>query len=194
MHKMQPPSEYCTKFNSTFVICLKFVFIEMLDKLIHTQCVGTRLYIGSCLLCELTALQLVSTVTRSDPGSHNRLDLIHSLVPTHFVCIILSSISIKTNFKQITKVELNFVQYSRGRLHFVHDVMLFLPFIHQFIRCYRVCDKSNMKSATFGAGTAYIFGAPKFTPSFQWGSVCTETKMVESKGILFRQVSLCIAS
>ena len=114
MHKMQPPSEYCTKFNSTFVICLKFVFIEMLDKLIHTQCVGTRLYIRSCLLCELTALQLVSTVTRSDPGSHNRLDLIHSLVPTHFVCISLSSISIKTNFKQITKVELNFVQYSEG--------------------------------------------------------------------------------
>ena len=66
------------------------------------------------LLCELTALQLVSTVTRSDPGSHNRLDLIHSLVPTHFVCISLSSISIKTNFKQITKVELNFVQYSEG--------------------------------------------------------------------------------
>ena len=63
---------------------------------------------------ELTASQLVAIVTRSDTGSHNRLDLIQSLVPTHYVCISLSSISIKTNFKQITKVELNFVQYSEG--------------------------------------------------------------------------------
>ena len=34
MHKMQSPWEYCANFNSTLVICLKFVFIEMLDKLI----------------------------------------------------------------------------------------------------------------------------------------------------------------
>ena len=44
----------------------------------------------------------------------------------------------------------------------MHDVTLFLPFIHHFIRCYRVCDKSNMKSATFGAGTAY----PQFLVGF----------------------------
>jgi hypothetical protein len=64
----------------------------------------------------------------SDTGSHNRLDLIQSIVPPHYVCngyvlflnstlddmyvISLSNISIKTNFKQITRVELRFVQYS----------------------------------------------------------------------------------
>ena len=65
MHRMQSPSEYCTHFNSTLAICLKFVFIEILDKLItYLQCVGTRLYIRSCLLRELTA----------------------SLVPPHYVC------------------------------------------------------------------------------------------------------------
>jgi hypothetical protein len=45
----------------------------------------TRLYIRSCLLHEQTASQLVAIATRSDTGSHNRLDLIQSLVPTHYV-------------------------------------------------------------------------------------------------------------
>jgi hypothetical protein len=31
--------------------------------------------------------QLVAVATRSDPGSHNRLHLIQSLVPPHYVCI-----------------------------------------------------------------------------------------------------------
>ena len=44
------------------------------------------LYIRSCLLRELTTSQLVAIATRSDTGSHNRLDLIQSLVPTHYVC------------------------------------------------------------------------------------------------------------
>ena len=52
----------------------------------HAYCVGTRLYIMSCLLCELTTSQLVAFATRSDTDSHNRLDLIQSLVPTHCVC------------------------------------------------------------------------------------------------------------
>jgi hypothetical protein len=39
-----------------------------------------------CLLRELTASQLVAIATRSDPGSHNRLDLMQSLVPPHYVC------------------------------------------------------------------------------------------------------------
>ena len=39
----------------------------------------------SCLLCKLTASQLVAIATRSDTGSHNRLDLIQSLVPPHYV-------------------------------------------------------------------------------------------------------------
>ena len=45
--------------------------------------------------------------------------------------ISLSNISIKTNFKQIARVELKCVQYSWGRLYFVYDVTLFFPFIHQ---------------------------------------------------------------
>jgi len=47
----------------------------MLDKLTTYMCVGTRLYIRSCLLRELTVSQLVAIATRSDTGSHNRLDL-----------------------------------------------------------------------------------------------------------------------
>ena len=42
--------------------------------------------IRSCLLCELTASQIVAIATRSDTVSHNRLDLIQSLVPPHYVC------------------------------------------------------------------------------------------------------------
>jgi hypothetical protein len=34
---------------------------------------------------ELTTSQLVAITTRSDTGSHNRLDLIQSLVPRHYV-------------------------------------------------------------------------------------------------------------
>jgi len=37
-------------------------------------------------LRELTASQLVAIATCSDTGSHNRLDLIQHLVPTHYVC------------------------------------------------------------------------------------------------------------
>ena len=35
---------------------------------------------------ELTAPQLVTIATRTDTGSHNRLDLIQSLLPPHYVC------------------------------------------------------------------------------------------------------------
>jgi hypothetical protein len=34
MYKMQSPTKYCSNINSMLVICLKFVFIELLDKLI----------------------------------------------------------------------------------------------------------------------------------------------------------------
>ena len=84
--KCSLPQEYCTNFNSALVICLKFVFIEMLDKLITYKCVGTRLYIGFCLLRELTVSQLVAIATHSDTGSHNRLDLIQCLVRPLYVC------------------------------------------------------------------------------------------------------------
>jgi thiamine monophosphate kinase len=42
----------------------------------------------SCLLHELTASQLVAIATRSDTGSHNRLNLIQSLVPPHYVYVM----------------------------------------------------------------------------------------------------------
>ena len=41
--------------------------------------------------------------------------------------------------------------------------------LSSFITYHRVCNWSNMTSATCGAGTAYPFGAPEFIPSFQWG-------------------------
>jgi hypothetical protein len=52
----------------------------------HARNVVSRLYIRSCLLRELTASQLIAIATRSDTGSHNRLDLIQSIVPPHYVC------------------------------------------------------------------------------------------------------------
>ena len=57
----------------------------MLDKLITYVVCLVRLYVRSCLFHELTASQFVASATRSDTGSHNSLDLIQSLVPTHYV-------------------------------------------------------------------------------------------------------------
>ena len=47
--------------------------------------------------------------------------------------ISLSNISIKTNFKQITRVEIRLINLynTLGRLHFVHDVTLFVA-VHSF--------------------------------------------------------------
>jgi hypothetical protein len=53
------------------------------------------------LLHELTGSQLVAIATPSDNGSHNRQDLIQSLVPTHYVCngyqVKLTKIKFKGN-------------------------------------------------------------------------------------------------
>ena len=54
--------------------------------LLHTLCVGTRLYIRSFQLRELTASQIVAFATRSDTDPHNRLYLIQRTVPTHYAC------------------------------------------------------------------------------------------------------------
>ena len=53
----------CVNFNSTLVICLKFVFIEMLDRFITCILCWYKTYncIRSCLLCELTASLRVPT-------------------------------------------------------------------------------------------------------------------------------------
>ena len=63
MYKMQSPSEY----KCVTSICLKFVFIEMLVKLI-------------------TYIQHVGITASRNTDSHNRLDLIQSLVPIQYVC------------------------------------------------------------------------------------------------------------
>ena len=53
----------------------------MLDKLI--TCI---VWWYKTVLREQTASQLIAIATSSDTGSHNRLDLIQSLVPPHYVC------------------------------------------------------------------------------------------------------------
>jgi hypothetical protein len=52
------------------------------------------LFVSQISRCELTASQLVNIATRSDTGSHNRRDLIQSLVPTHYMCMYLMGIDI----------------------------------------------------------------------------------------------------
>ena len=64
---------------------------------------------------EPVSLRVAIVTSCGAVSSHNRQDLIYSFVPTHYMYVIsLSNISIKTNFKQITRVELKFVQYSHG--------------------------------------------------------------------------------
>ena len=66
---------------STLVICLKLVFIEMLNKLItYIICWYTSLY----QVLPIAWTNHITIATRNDTGSHNRLDLIQSLVPTHY--------------------------------------------------------------------------------------------------------------
>ena len=72
--------------------------------LLHTQCGGTRLCIRSYLLRERTASQLVAIVTRSDTGSLNRLDLMQSIVPPHYVCNAYLSFRSR-NFAPLTKIQ-----------------------------------------------------------------------------------------
>ena len=58
----------------------------------------------SSLLCETVSLRVTIATSCDAVCSHNRQDLIQSLVQTHYVWISLSNISIKTNFKQIQHV------------------------------------------------------------------------------------------
>ena len=79
MYKMQSPLEYCTNLLILIQPLLFFknlVLLKCQINLLHTQCVGTRFCIRYRLLRELTASQLV---TCSDNGSHNRLDLTHTI-------------------------------------------------------------------------------------------------------------------
>ena len=58
----------------------------MLDKLITYIVWWYKTLYQVCRMRELTVSQLVAVVTRSDTGSHNRLDLIQSIVSPHYVC------------------------------------------------------------------------------------------------------------
>ena len=44
--------------------------------------------------------------------------------------------------------------------------------LSSFMTYHPVCNQSITTGATSGAGTAYPFRAPEFTPGFQWGSCC----------------------
>ena len=74
-------------FYLTLVICLKFVLIEMLDKLItYIVCWYKTLY----QVLPVTWTYRITTSHYHDSqwytGSQNRLDLIQGLVPPHYVC------------------------------------------------------------------------------------------------------------
>ena len=58
----------------------------MLDKLITYIWVGTIFCIRSCLLCEPVLLRVAIATSCDAVCSHNKLDLIQSLVPPHYVC------------------------------------------------------------------------------------------------------------
>ena len=66
--------------------------------------------IRSSLLCEAVSLRVAITTSCNAVSSRNRQEMIYH---TMYV-ISLSNISIKTNFKQIARVELKYVQYSDG--------------------------------------------------------------------------------
>jgi hypothetical protein len=75
-----------------FVVCL----IQKYNTLMKYKCV---LYLQCSHLS-------VAIATRSDPASHNRLDLMQSLVPTHYVCngyiclsLFLSSVPVYFSWK-----------------------------------------------------------------------------------------------
>ena len=64
----------------SFLIFFKFVFIEMLEKLIpYIVCWYNTLY-QVLPVAGTNRITLVATATRSDTSSHNRLDLIQSLM------------------------------------------------------------------------------------------------------------------
>ena len=44
------------------------------------------------------------------------------------------------------------------------------PALSSFMTYHRVCNQINTTCVTSGAGTACPFGAPGFSPGFQWGS------------------------
>jgi hypothetical protein len=80
-------------------------------------------------LCEPASLRVALEKICDTVSSHNRQDLIQVLYQHIMYVISLSNISIKTNFKQITRVELIFTicfTILLGKLHFEHRVTSFV--------------------------------------------------------------------
>ena len=76
---------------------------------LHTLCGGTRLCIRSSLLCEPVSLRVVMRLVHATEKTWYTFLYHHTMY-----VISLSNISMKTNFKQIARVELKCVQYSEG--------------------------------------------------------------------------------
>ena len=78
-------------------------------------------------LCELVSLRVAKAMSYDAVCSHNRQDLIHSIVPPHYVCNKLSNISIKTNNKGRNNIK-KFVQHSEGDYILYMTSRLFVTF------------------------------------------------------------------
>ena len=62
--------------------------------------------------------------------------------------------------------DMKYVPYVVTTIHFTTNVTY-------RIRLFTVCNyMSNTAGVTCGTGSVYPYGAPRITPSFQWGSCC----------------------
>jgi hypothetical protein len=77
---------YNTMRETTFCAWHLFVAVHSIALLTLLTLTCFTPYSRSCLLREQIAPQLVMIATCSDTCSHNRLDLIQSLVPPHYIC------------------------------------------------------------------------------------------------------------
>ena len=75
----------------------------------YIQCGGTLLCIRSSLLCEPVSLRVVMRLVHATDKTWYTFLYHHTMY-----VLSLPSISIKTNFRQIARVELKCVQYSEG--------------------------------------------------------------------------------
>ena len=86
--------------------------------------------------------------------------------------ISLSNISIKTNFKQITRVELKFVQYSQGDyILCMTSLYFFRSFTNARLRCF-VSHSNDMTSCQSSSAENVSCNV---TPFFYHHSVCGDT-------------------
>jgi hypothetical protein len=119
--------------QTKIMICLKRIFIENIKYIpIIYRVWWYKTFIRSSLLCEPVSLRVVMRLVHATDKTWYTVLYHHT---THV--INLSNISIKTNFKQIAKVELKCVQYSEG------DYLLCMT-----SRCF-FCSFTNVKLLCF---------------------------------------------